>query len=391
MSSLADRTRSRQGVMPAISPETGKLDSYPWFDWLRFVLASLVVLSHSGLATPPFMSGGMAVQVFFALSGWLIGGILLRTGRAELPRFFFNRSTRIWIPYLLAIAILYSVAALREGIDFFWFKYLVLDTTFTHQIYTFFPVAHYEMPLNGSGNQFWSLAVEEQFYLCAPLVMLFVLQGKSLLVWAAIALGTMALGWNAAALSLGVCAAILERDYRLAHRAPVRIGAIAVAIACAVAIDRGLIIEVARPLFSVAVVVALAQAGRRGRVGIVLGGASYPLYLNHWLTGVIFHGTMKHLGLLWLPGYPIVAYLLALPLGVGLYWAVDRRVQRDRNAWYTPRLGRRLAGLAYGLVIGGLLLGGLMNAYGPRGVVPLERSSSASHDADPITAAPQQT
>jgi peptidoglycan/LPS O-acetylase OafA/YrhL len=43
-------------------------------------------------------AANLAVQIFFALSGWLIGGILLRTDVQDLPRFYFNRATRIWIP-----------------------------------------------------------------------------------------------------------------------------------------------------------------------------------------------------------------------------------------------------------------------------------------------------
>jgi peptidoglycan/LPS O-acetylase OafA/YrhL len=71
--------------------------NYPLFDWLRFLLASVVVLGHANFVTWDH-AGNLAVQVFFALSGFLIGGILLTTRRAELPHFFFNRATRIWIP-----------------------------------------------------------------------------------------------------------------------------------------------------------------------------------------------------------------------------------------------------------------------------------------------------
>jgi len=114
-----------------------KIESYPLFDWLRFILASIVVLDHAGYQFAPFLTGPLAVCVFFALSGWLIGGILLRTEISELPRFFFNRSTRIWIPYFAAIILLYGIAVLREGVDFFWLKYLVMDITFTHLVALF--------------------------------------------------------------------------------------------------------------------------------------------------------------------------------------------------------------------------------------------------------------
>ncbi|MFV0385228.1 acyltransferase family protein, partial [Paracoccus sp. (in: a-proteobacteria)] len=87
---------------------------YPLFDWLRIILASLVFVQHAqvtGLVSP----GNFAVQIFFALSGWLIGGILLKMPPAGLPRFFYDRATRIWIPYLPAVAAIYILTLLKDG------------------------------------------------------------------------------------------------------------------------------------------------------------------------------------------------------------------------------------------------------------------------------------
>jgi peptidoglycan/LPS O-acetylase OafA/YrhL len=48
------------------------------FDWLRFALASIVAFAHTGIIS--WGNGGnLAVKVFFGLSGWLIGGILIKT------------------------------------------------------------------------------------------------------------------------------------------------------------------------------------------------------------------------------------------------------------------------------------------------------------------------
>ncbi len=49
---------------------------YPWFDWLRFALANVVMLVHFGIIRGWSHAGDFAVQAFFALSGWLIGGLL---------------------------------------------------------------------------------------------------------------------------------------------------------------------------------------------------------------------------------------------------------------------------------------------------------------------------
>ena len=71
---------------------------FPAFDWLRLILAMTVALAHDGLPMD-HRAANFAVQVFFALSGWLIGGILFDSDRGKLPRFYFNRATRIWAPY----------------------------------------------------------------------------------------------------------------------------------------------------------------------------------------------------------------------------------------------------------------------------------------------------
>lgn len=223
----------------ASNPENEKVRSYPWFDWLRFALASVVVLGHANFQFAPFLTGKLAVAVFFTLSGWLIGGILLRTELSELPRFFFNRATRIWLPYAAAIILLYGIAAFREGIDFFWLKYLVMDVTFTHQLFTFFPAAKFEMPLHGSGNQFWSLSVEEQFYLLAPLVMIFVPRGKTLALWFCITFVTLLIGSRGGLIAIGVLAAVLQRDFNIAEIRWVRGLAIATAIGSAIALTNG--------------------------------------------------------------------------------------------------------------------------------------------------------
>ncbi|WP_368509181.1 acyltransferase family protein [Aliiglaciecola sp. 1_MG-2023] len=59
----------------------------------------------------------MAVDIFFALSGWLIGGILLETKRKDLPRFYFNRAIRIWVPYYIALILLLLLSLMTDPLD----------------------------------------------------------------------------------------------------------------------------------------------------------------------------------------------------------------------------------------------------------------------------------
>lgn len=337
---------------------------------LRFALAAIVLVGHSGIKVLPFVTPALAVKVFFALSGWLIGGILLHTKKHDLPRFYFNRATRIWIPYGVAVALLYGLALVKEGAGFYWFKYLLLDVTFTHQLYTFFPQALAEMPLGGSGNQFWSIAVEEQFYLVAPLLMLFAPWGRTLKLWIPLALVTIAFDLNTASVALGVCAAIAQRDHGIARISWVRATAVmligvSAAVMWVVPAPAGEYIV--GPLFSVCLVLLLAVKGERTRFGIIAGGVSFPLYLNQWIGSFVVNFFVKR-GLEMAHWIEIAATCaVSIAVGFALYWLIDRQVQRHRNAWFSPKLGVALGVTAYALVVTGIAAGGLMHLYGPHG------------------------
>lgn len=349
-----------------VNPESIKIPHYPLFDWLRFVLASIVVLDHHGFVLARPINGGFAVDVFFALSGWLIGGILLRTEPSELPRFYFNRATRIWIPYALAILLLYGFAAVREGMSFFWLKYLVLDTTFTHFPFTVFPRALSELPLQGSGNHFWSISVEEQFYLIAPLFIVMVNFGRSTMFWLAAAAFAIIASLPAAPIALGVAAAIARRDFGWQISGAVWWAILLTAVGAFAA----LYVFPGPPLnagLALLIVLLTSREGIRREAAVVFGGLSYPLYLNHWLGIFAVHFVAKRY--VALPEGIVIAASYALNVGVALvlYGLVDRQIQKRRNGWFSPKLGRVLAIAAYTLLCIGLVSGWAMNRYGPLG------------------------
>lgn len=355
-------TAARQPHPIGANPEAEKLISYPAFDWLRFVLASVVVLVHEDILFPGPIDGELAVDVFFALSGWLIGGILLRTDRREMPRFFFNRATRIWIPYAVAITVLYGFAAIYEGVSAYWAKYLFYDATFTHQLFTRFPQASTEMPLRGSGNQFWSISVEEQFYLLAPALMMLVPWGKRLMPWVLLAATAFWFKILGAPIVLGVIAAILQRDYGDWHaRGLGRLLVLALTLAVFAVLFLYPQWFLMRGLFSVGVVLSLAMPGIRRPLPVFLGGISFPLYLNHWIGAFVAHGVMRHAIPLPEAVLPLLAYPASLVIGAAAYLTVDRRVLMRRQTWFTPRLGKALGVAAYMLVsvgvVGGMAIG----------------------------------
>jgi peptidoglycan/LPS O-acetylase OafA/YrhL len=129
-------------------------------DFIRGIAILMVLIfhyrPHNLLITSHILNriqgfGWTGVDVFFVLSGFLVGGLLMkewqRTGSVDSPRFLKRRAFKIWPGYyaFLLVATLFHVRPLRS---FFWQNLLNI------QNYIPSSLAHT-----------WSLAVEEQFYL----------------------------------------------------------------------------------------------------------------------------------------------------------------------------------------------------------------------------------
>ncbi len=109
----------------------------------------------------------IAVPAFFVLSGYLIGGILYHTRNREgyFRVFYTRRVLRVFPVYyltLLAIGCFYAVHAVSLNYHF-WTQFLYIQNLLPG--FPSSPDASVDM------GHFWSLAVEEQFYLLCPLVM----------------------------------------------------------------------------------------------------------------------------------------------------------------------------------------------------------------------------
>jgi peptidoglycan/LPS O-acetylase OafA/YrhL len=334
---------------------------YYLFDYLRILLAVGVFVAH---ASPDgaFLQnlGYSSVQVFFALSGFLIGGIILESTPADLPRFYFNRCTRIWVPYAIAIALLFAGTALRQGLrdpklwEFFFYKATFVYNVFgVPQLATF----HDRMPLQGTGNHFWSICVEEQFYLVAPFLILF---AKRLRVPVLIGLLVLDVFHRHAfaTIALGVLLALSRQRYGAWYLAPRGRAACLAVLAASAAV-----IAASRDSYSMALgpaaaaIVALAATpGRATRLGTTLGGMSYSFYLNHWIGLFLRSPVSRHLhvGLLAASG---VALGCALALSFVHYRFVDRVIHERRALWYTPRRGLFAAVGAILLVAVGFTVG----------------------------------
>jgi len=330
---------------------------YPAFDYLRMLLALGVFVSHANTGLPHDI-GNFCVQVFFALSGFLIGSILTRTRLSDLPRFYFKRTTRIWIPYAIAIVLLFlGCLAKRQELTPKLGEYFFYKATFVYNRFglELLAASRDQAPLQGTGHHFWSICVEEQFYLVAPLIM--VLFGRLRVVALLALLVTLPLlgEWVFTSILLGVLLAVSHARFGAWYRLPLGVAALGALLALAIsALQLELVPYVAAaPLAAVSTVGLLARTGTTNQVGTFLGGLSYPFYLNHWIGLVLIRPTARVLGAHF--AGVLVGLLVALVVSGALYWFVDRQVLRRRDAWYTPTVGRRCCEVGFTLVLIGFL------------------------------------
>lgn len=138
----------------------------PQLDGLRTIAVLLVIASH----TAWIPSGYVGVDIFFALSGYLITAILLREydgGRWSLKRFYLRRARRLY-PALLTLLVLgLPFASLLAYSMRHYLKSALIAGVYLSD----FATAH-SVPSLGALQHTWSLAVEEQFYLLWPLALL---------------------------------------------------------------------------------------------------------------------------------------------------------------------------------------------------------------------------
>ncbi len=179
----------------------------PGLDGMRAIAVSLVVFGHSGLS---FVPAAIGVTIFFFLSGFLITHLLVseqaRHGTIDVKSFYVRRYLRLmpeqafYIAVGLAVglvtgampAIVNTVAAL-----FYFTNYLKI-----------FGIGHEALPM--VTGHFWSLAVEEHFYLIWPLVFFRAGRRTGRLIAVVIAVLTACLVWRVAALRIGLPATYVE-------------------------------------------------------------------------------------------------------------------------------------------------------------------------------------
>lgn len=335
-------------------------------DGLRSV-AFIAVFVHHALGAPLLWMG---VDLFFVMSGFLITGILVDAKKRQSPggyfaTFFRRRALRIIPPYYLVLAVAFATVLRDRQSEAPWFVFFASNVR----------DAGHRPGLDAFVSPMWSLAVEEQFYLAWPAVVLLtspramVALAASLLVLApaARALVTVLDVGPFAAYRLTPCridllaaGALLAVAWRTHRGLVVRARRPALALAAA-ALTAMLVIGACVPSFRVAggsllfntlgyslcavaacgafvfAVTAspgeLAHRALTHRVPVLLGTVSYGMYLVH--EGVIVAVAGRVAG-----PRPLVA-LLALAVTFAIAWASWVCLERPLLRWGTAhRPGR---------------------------------------------------
>jgi peptidoglycan/LPS O-acetylase OafA/YrhL len=171
-----------------------RLGHRPALDGIRGLAIIVVVLNHLDHIVPGFLTyfggGYLGVDLFFVLSGFLITSLLIEehdeAGRVNLKRFYMRRALRLFpaVAAALVVAVITGLVLGFDTIGMSGWRFASIIGYFTNWVRAF-----------ESGDiwflsHFWSLAIEEQFYLVWPVFLIGLLslpRKAALLIVAALA------------------------------------------------------------------------------------------------------------------------------------------------------------------------------------------------------------
>lgn len=320
------------------SVEVQDQEYFPLIDCLRAISCFLVIVAHSALNCVEV--GYWGVYLFFAISGFLISRILISgaTEKNFIANFYARRWTKIVPPYyvsLLAYLIMVSLPIQQRDHNFaaLWGD-LPAYLTFT---------AGFFKPVVGPFGLAWSLAVEELFYLFAPLCF-FVLRSRlALQLFLVVLLGLsyiiLPLFFNARvcdrvfhclppSLVCGCFVGLLSDDENLFAKITKMLVLLATCIGAALVSQHYLGSFAFGPMAGIILAgIVLMSAHFRGEFAFFkplsnLGRLSYEFYLVHIPFTAISSRLAAAISLPWIA--PVVASCMVILVGRGFYRLVSR-------------------------------------------------------------------
>jgi peptidoglycan/LPS O-acetylase OafA/YrhL len=181
-------THTSEALLPSDTPSPSRI---PQLDGLRGIAITLVVLYHyfslhfsASKGTVlwyliyPTRFGWSGVDLFFVLSGFLIGGILLdaKESRNYFQVFYIRRFFRIVPVYYLVLILFFSITAWFGAHPSPWWPWRLEENLPRYTYFLFLQniwSAIYSILGSSPLAVCWSLGVEEQFYLTLPLLVRF--------------------------------------------------------------------------------------------------------------------------------------------------------------------------------------------------------------------------
>ena len=267
---------------------------------LRYVLALLVVLTHTGFNIGRFIQGVLAVVIFFMISGFVMTALIQKSYPTpdRMPGFLLDRVMRLFPQFLFYLALtsllmhfFVPTYALPPELDL-ELKYIVLN-------YLMLPMGFYMyvrpdkwliMP------QGWSLGLELTFYLVLPFILAFRVRGLmfalSMVVFILACVGTIPTNTWSYRLLPGTLFIFLCGSYMFSGSPIERRIALGAAMAvCAVLLVGSMLIpqlgwpQNSEVLVGVLVGIPLVYwltSVKTGKLDAFLGNLSYGIYLNHF-------------------------------------------------------------------------------------------------------------